>query len=91
MPQESASIGVMIMALRFIGIDPETNGDHCPAVFVDDATGDLILQGTTVTNSEDLEVVASHSPIASYESVVRLPARMRSIVVEALGGGPAVS
>jgi hypothetical protein len=26
------------MALRFIGIDPDTGGDHCPAVFIDEET-----------------------------------------------------
>ena len=24
------------MALRFLGIDPETNGDNCPAVFLEE-------------------------------------------------------
>jgi hypothetical protein len=31
------------MALRFIGIDPNTGGDNCPAVFVDEETADLVL------------------------------------------------
>lgn len=38
------------MALKFIGIDPETGGDHCPAVFIDEETGDFLLQGWTVTD-----------------------------------------
>ena len=74
------------MALVFVGIDPDTGGDNCPAVFTDDETGDLIIQGWTVTDSKMLADVATRSPIADDESVVRLPARMREIVQEALNG-----
>ena len=74
------------MALRFAGIDPGTNGDHCPAVFVDEETGDFVFQGWTVTDPGALADVARHSPIADSESVVRLPARMRQIILEALSG-----
>jgi len=38
------------MALVFIAIDPETTGDHCPAVFAEEETGDLLFQGWTVTD-----------------------------------------
>jgi hypothetical protein len=75
-----------IMALVFIAIDPDTTGDHCPAVFVDEETGDLLFQGWTVTDSQTLADVARHSPIADDESVVRLPARMRAMILEALHG-----
>ena len=74
------------MTLVFAGIDPDTGGDNCPAVFIDDETGDLIFQGWTVTDPKMLADVAKHSPIADDESVVRLPARMREIVQEALNG-----
>jgi len=74
------------MALVFAGIDPDTGGDNCPAVFIDDESGDLIFQGWTITDPKMLADVAKHSPIADDESVVRLPARMRKIVQEALNG-----
>jgi hypothetical protein len=74
------------MALRFVGIDPETGGDHCPAVFIDEETGDFLLQGWTVTDPGTLADIAGHSPIADNESVVRLPARMRAIIQEAVNG-----
>jgi len=76
------------MALVFIGIDPDTDSDNCPAVFVDEDTGDLLLQGWTVSDPHTLAEVARHSPIAGHESVVRLPARMRRIVREAVDDGP---
>src|SRR3984957_9181467 len=75
-----------LMSLRFIGIDPDTGGDHCPAVFIDEETGDFLLQGWTVTDPDTLAAVAGHSPIADNESVVRLPARMRHILLEAVNG-----
>jgi hypothetical protein len=74
------------MLLRFVGIDPDTGGDHCPAVFVDDETGDLVLQGWTVGDPAVLADVARFSPVAGNESVIRLPARMRKIILEAASG-----
>ena len=50
------------MALVFAGIDPDTGGDNCPAVFIDDETGDLIFQGWTVTDPKMLADVVKHSP-----------------------------
>jgi hypothetical protein len=76
----------VIMALIFIAIDPETTGDHCPAVFAEEETGDLLFQGWTITDPQTLGDVARHSPIAGNESVVRLPARMRAMILEALNG-----
>ena len=78
------------MVLRFAGIDPGTNGDHCPAVFMDEETGDFLFQGWTVTDPVTLTDVARRSPIADSESVVRLPARMRQIILEALSGQAAI-
>jgi hypothetical protein len=72
------------MALRFIAIDPDTDTNHCPAVFVDESTGDLLFQGWTVTEPGVLSEVSGHSRIAGNESIVRLPARMRDIIMEAL-------
>jgi hypothetical protein len=74
------------MALRFLGIDPATNGDNCPAVFLEEETGDLLFQGWTVTDPQTLAESGRHSPIADNESLVRLPVRMRAIIMEALNG-----
>jgi len=74
------------VALVFVAIDPGTDGDHCPAVFMEEETGDLLLQGWTVTDTQILADVSRHSPIADNESVVRLPARMRTVILEALNG-----
>lgn len=42
------------MALLFIAIDPNTNGLNCPAVFIDEETGDLLFQGETATDPDTL-------------------------------------
>ena len=66
------------MALRFIAIDPDTNGLHCPAAFIEEETGDLLFQGWTVTDPDTLAEAGSHSPVADNESLVsaRLTARV---------------
>jgi hypothetical protein len=74
------------MALIFVAIDPETDSDHCPAVFVEQETGDLLFQGWSVTDPATLAEVSRRSPVADNESVVRLPARMRATILEALSG-----
>lgn len=78
------------MALKFLAIDPDTNGDNCPAVFLEEETGDLLFQGWTVSDPTTLAESGQHSPIADNESLVRLPARMRKIIMEALHDGAAV-
>jgi hypothetical protein len=76
----------IVMTLALVGIDPTTDRDHCPAVFVEEETGDVVFQGWTVTDPVMLAEVAGHSRIADGESVVRLPARMRQIILEAVDG-----
>ncbi|MQA82999.1 MAG: hypothetical protein GEV10_31865 [Streptosporangiales bacterium] len=72
------------MALRFLCIDPTTANDNCPALFVDDETGDLIVQGWTDTDPLTLAEAAKVSSLAENETIVRLPARMRDVILEAL-------
>jgi hypothetical protein len=49
-------------------------------------TGDLLFQGWTVTDPHVLADSGTHSPLADNESLVRLPARMRDTILEALHG-----
>ena len=71
---------------EFIGIDPETDGDNCPAVFIDEDNRRPALPGMDVTDTGTLAEAGQHSPIADTEALVRLPARMRAIIMEALNG-----
>lgn len=72
------------MSLRFIGRDPNCNGSNCPAVWLDDETGDLVLQGWEVTDAAELSVLG---PVGPNEKIVRLPAGMRSLIQEACSDG----
>ncbi|MGH3645916.1 MAG: hypothetical protein ACRDTM_01880 [Micromonosporaceae bacterium] len=71
------------MALRHVGIDPETGGDHCPTVFVDEDTGDFVFQGWKLDGATMAQVKAAGS-LPDYETVVRLPRRMAAIIAEAV-------
>ena len=67
------------MTLRFIGIDPNTDGDNCPTVWVDEITGDYILQGWRITEPETLAEIGK---IPDRETVVRFPRRMARFFLE---------
>ena len=74
------------MRLSFVGITPDTPDNGCPAVYVDEDTGDIWIQGPAVTDSGALAEVARHSPIGADEAVVKVPLVMRSFVMEAVNG-----
>ena len=50
------------MALILVAIDPGTDGDHYPAAFIEEETGDLLFQGWTVTDLETLADVETAQP-----------------------------
>lgn len=70
------------MALRFIGIDPATDGDECPTVWVDDSTADLVVQGWKADERTEAECRET-GKLPDTEAVVRIPARMVPIVRKA--------
>jgi hypothetical protein len=74
------------MRLSFIGITPDTPSYGCPAVYVDEDTGEIWFQGETVSDPEALAEVARHSPIGACESVVKVPPVMRAFILEAVNG-----
>jgi hypothetical protein len=74
------------MRLAFVGITPSTSDDECPAVFVDEDTGDIWFQGETVTDPDALAEATEHSPIGAKESIVKLPPVMKAIILEAVNG-----
>ncbi len=78
------------MALEFYGKDPNCPGNNCPAVFRDDETGDLYFQGETVVDPEALVRLSQDSGLSDSESVVKLPAHMAEMIVEACRAGAVV-
>lgn len=71
------------MALRSFGKDPETNGDHCPTVWLDEAKGEIVFQGWKADDALQAECLTT-GPIPDTEAVVRLPLRMAEQIREAL-------
>ncbi|MEU5427516.1 hypothetical protein AB0H73_18200 [Streptomyces olivoreticuli] len=70
------------MALLFFGKDPNTNGDDCPTVWVDDEAQEFVFQGWKADAALLAKCLESGS-IPDTEAVVRLPIRMVSAVREA--------
>jgi len=76
------------MTLRFIGIDPNTGTGESPTVWVDESTNELVIQGWKPDQTLEAECAAFELPghaagIPDHEAVVRIPARMVSILREA--------
>lgn len=74
------------MALRFVAIDPATGEEGSPTLWLDDATGDLIIQSyiadpTTVAEAQRVGSVPGHSvEVPAHETVIRLPERMLQFI-----------
>jgi hypothetical protein len=76
------------MALRFIGIDPDTGQQGSPTVWVDEGKGELVLQGWKPDEDLEAECAAFEVPghalgIPAHEAVIRIPARMVPMLREA--------
>ncbi|WP_433326348.1 hypothetical protein [Spirillospora sp. CA-294931] len=72
------------MALRLLVIAPKTQGGNCLAAFVETESGDVLFQGWTEMDPSMLDEAAQRSPLAPNETLVRFPARMRKLILEAL-------
>ncbi len=74
------------MGLRFLGIFPNTPDDNSPTIWLDDETGDLIIQSwtadqQTVKEAQQVGSIPGHGTnIPPHESMIRLPAVMRQFL-----------
>lgn len=74
------------MAVEFVGIDPDTDRDHCPTVWADAEAQEILLQGWKPTPKTQADCEASspaNGPVADSEAIVRIPSRMISMIREA--------
>ncbi|GAB3277755.1 hypothetical protein GCM10027589_03640 [Actinocorallia lasiicapitis] len=74
------------MGLTFVGKDPGSPLEKCPAIFVAPDTGDFFFQGRIVNDPAILAEIEGHSPRGADEMVVWLPARMAGMLAEAALG-----
>jgi hypothetical protein len=65
--------------LTFIGIDPDTKEDSCPAAWVDYQAMDFVLQGYKADEATQSET-RKKSPLPDHEAVIRIPARLLPII-----------
>ena len=75
------------MALRLVGVDPNTPNTGSPTVWVDDIDGDIVIQGWKIADEQTMADIRATGPIPDHETVLRLPARMASLLREAIGDG----
>lgn len=73
------------MALRFIGVDPDSPNNGSPTVWLDPKDNSIVIQGWKVTDDDTLFQVMATGPIPDHETVVRLPARMAPFLLEVCG------
>ncbi|MFJ2649163.1 hypothetical protein ACIO1C_20820 [Streptomyces sp. NPDC087420] len=74
------------MSLKFIGIDPDTDRDHCPTVWVDPEAREILLQGwkpDPATAAECDATSPANGPVPDSEAIIRIPARMAPMIREA--------
>lgn len=74
------------MKVRFVGIDPNTDYDHCQTVWVDLENKELLLQGWNADAERQAACEAAspaHGPVPEGETIIRVPARMVPMLREA--------
>ncbi|MGW8377555.1 hypothetical protein [Streptomyces sp. ODS28] len=74
------------MSVEFIGIDPDTDRDHCPTVWTDREAGELLVQGWKPTDPVRAACEAASpakGPVPESEAIVRIPARMVPLIRKA--------
>ena len=67
------------MGLVFVGIDPQTKGEDCPAAWVDVQELNFVLQGWKASEAIRQET-QERSPLPDTEDVILMPARMLPIL-----------
>lgn len=76
------------MDLQFIGIDPDTGKNGSPTAWVDQENADIVIQSYTADQRTRSQCAArtapGHAPgIPDHETVIRVPARLISVLREA--------
>jgi hypothetical protein len=71
------------MALRLIGVDPDSPNNGSPTVWLDEDDQSIVIQGWKITDDDTISEIIANKPIPGHETVLRLPARMASFLLEA--------
>jgi hypothetical protein len=74
------------MRLRFLGIIPNTPNVDSPTIWLDEDTGDLLIQSYKGTDEEvkacqEIGSIPGHSTdVSDHETIIRLPKVMRQFL-----------
>ncbi|MET7761697.1 hypothetical protein ABZS71_06535 [Streptomyces sp. NPDC005393] len=74
------------MRLRFLGIIPNTPNTDSPTIWLDEETGDLLIQSYKATEEEvkacqEIGSIPGHSTdVPDHEVIIRLPKVMRKFL-----------
>ncbi|MGW3152385.1 hypothetical protein ACWDG1_49085 [Streptomyces sp. NPDC001177] len=74
------------MRLKFLGIIPNTPNDESPTIWLDEETGDLLIQSYKATEAEvkacqEIGSIPGHwTNIPEHETVIRLPKVMLQFI-----------
>ncbi|MBR7673967.1 hypothetical protein [Streptomyces daliensis] len=74
------------MTLKFLGIYPNTPNTDSPTVWLDEDTGDLVIQSwkadtATLQECQEVGSIPGHSTeVPGHEAVIRLPKVMRQFL-----------
>ncbi|MEV7355647.1 hypothetical protein [Kitasatospora sp. NPDC088264] len=74
------------MALRFLGIIPNTPDTDSPTIWLDEETGDLLIQSYKATDNEvkacqEIGSIPGHSTdVPDHETIIRLPEIMLQFI-----------
>lgn len=61
--------------------------DGSPTVWVDEEDGSIVIQGWKIADERTMSEITAAKPVPDHETVVRVPARMATFLMEACGGG----
>jgi hypothetical protein len=73
------------MALRLIGVDPDSPNNGSPTIWLDEEDQSIVIQGWKITDDDTISEITATKPIPAHETVVRLPAHMAPFLLEVCG------
>ncbi|OCC09039.1 hypothetical protein [Streptomyces sp. PTY087I2] len=74
------------MSVEFVGIDPDTDRDHCPTVWADAENQEVLFQGwkpDAETHARCEATSPANGSVPDTEAIIRIPARMIPMIREA--------
>ncbi|MFF2222865.1 hypothetical protein ACFVV7_06090 [Streptomyces globisporus] len=74
------------MSVEFVGIDPNTDRDHCPTVWADAEAQEVLFQGwkpDEETHAQCEATSPANGSVPDTEAIIRIPARMIPMIREA--------